>query len=109
MEALALSKRSLDSLGNNSISEDSQADRFKLLKTSEDGSVQRQGLLRREDDNESGGIRCLHEVSIPEGQELPPRKPLPAIPAKKYPFTLDPFQEEAIRCLENGESVLVCS
>ena len=29
------------------------------------------------------------------------------IPAKEYPFTLDPFQKEAILCLENNQSVLV--
>lgn len=29
------------------------------------------------------------------------------IPAKVYPFTLDPFQKEAILCLENNQSVLV--
>ena len=28
-------------------------------------------------------------------------------PAKTYPFTLDPFQQEAIGCLERDESVLV--
>ena len=32
-----------------------------------------------------------------------PSKP----PAKEYPFTLDPFQTEAICCLENKQSVLV--
>jgi ATP-dependent RNA helicase DOB1 len=29
------------------------------------------------------------------------------VPAKEYPFTLDPFQKEAILCLENNQSVLV--
>lgn len=28
-------------------------------------------------------------------------------PAKTYPFTLDPFQREAILCIENNQSVLV--
>jgi ATP-dependent RNA helicase DOB1 len=31
----------------------------------------------------------------------------PAVPAKEYPFTLDPFQRQAVRCLERNESVLV--
>jgi len=30
-----------------------------------------------------------------------------AEPAKKFPFTLDPFQSQAITCLENGESIMV--
>ena len=28
-------------------------------------------------------------------------------PAKTYPFTLDPFQSQAILCIENNQSVLV--
>ena len=28
-------------------------------------------------------------------------------PAKEYPFVLDAFQKESVRCLENDESVLV--
>jgi ATP-dependent RNA helicase DOB1 len=55
-------------------------------------------------------ISCLHDVSYPEGYEAPEKgsKPLiPPVPAREYPFTLDPFQREAIQCLENGESVLV--
>jgi ATP-dependent RNA helicase DOB1 len=28
-------------------------------------------------------------------------------PAMTFPFKLDPFQVEAIRCLDNGESVMV--
>ncbi|CAI5509434.1 unnamed protein product [Closterium sp. Naga37s-1] len=60
----------------------------------------------------SGGVRCLHEVAYPKGWKLPTskeaaRKPLPEKPAKEYPFKLDPFQEEAVRCLEANESVLV--
>ncbi|CAI7851139.1 unnamed protein product [Closterium sp. NIES-54] len=60
----------------------------------------------------SGGVRCLHEVAYPKGWKLPTskeaaRKPLPEKPAKEYPFKLDPFQEEAVRCLEANESVLI--
>jgi len=29
------------------------------------------------------------------------------VPAKEYPFVLDPFQKESILCLENQQSVLV--
>ncbi|XP_014242264.1 exosome RNA helicase MTR4 [Cimex lectularius] len=49
---------------------------------------------------------CLHEVAIPPGI---PYKPLirPKTLLKEYKFLLDPFQKEAIMCIENDESVLV--
>ena len=53
---------------------------------------------------------CLHEVVSPLDVEY---KPLRNFfknehfkPAKEYPFTVDPFQREAILCIENNESVL---
>ncbi|XP_027113303.1 DExH-box ATP-dependent RNA helicase DExH9 isoform X1 [Coffea arabica] len=56
-------------------------------------------------------VACVHDVSYPEGyvprastSNLPDKD---AKPAKEFPFTLDPFQAEAIKCLKNGESVLV--
>lgn len=54
-----------------------------------------------------GGIACLHDVSIPEGYVRPVSERKETAPAKEYPFVLDPFQREAIQCLEAGESVLV--
>ncbi|XP_059449280.1 DExH-box ATP-dependent RNA helicase DExH9 [Corylus avellana] len=56
-------------------------------------------------------LACLHDVSHPEGYVAPPpRSPsssAPPPPAKVFEFTLDPFQSEAIKCLESGESVMV--
>ena len=55
-------------------------------------------------------LACLHDVSHPEGYVAPPPRPLsssPPPPAKVFEFTLDPFQSEAIKCLESGESVMV--
>lgn len=54
-------------------------------------------------------VGCVHDVSFPENYvPLAPsaqgdNKP----PAKEFPFTLDSFQYEAIKCLVNGESVMV--
>ncbi|KAG6593624.1 DExH-box ATP-dependent RNA helicase DExH9, partial [Cucurbita argyrosperma subsp. sororia] len=58
-------------------------------------------------------VACVHDVSYPEGSF----NPLPSLslsssggklePAKVFPFSLDPFQSEAIKCLEKGESVMV--
>ncbi|EYU33293.1 hypothetical protein ABFS82_14G086200 [Erythranthe guttata] len=57
-------------------------------------------------------VACLHDVSYPEGYV--PRASSSSVlnnedskPAKEFPFTLDPFQLEAIKCLDNGESVMV--
>uniref|UniRef100_A0A146LDJ4 Superkiller viralicidic activity 2-like 2 n=1 Tax=Lygus hesperus TaxID=30085 RepID=A0A146LDJ4_LYGHE len=49
---------------------------------------------------------CLHEVAIPPEVVY---KPLvrPKKLLREYKFILDPFQKEAIMCIENDESVLV--
>ena len=50
---------------------------------------------------------CTHEVAIPPNSEFTPLDPRTKDPAKTYPFTLDPFQTEAILCIDNNQSVLV--
>lgn len=68
---------------------------------------QRENNLVVADDGEP--VACLHDVSFPEGCVPPARTPSSSAepPAKVFEFTLDPFQSEAIKCLENGESVMV--
>ncbi|VFQ89627.1 unnamed protein product [Cuscuta campestris] len=56
-------------------------------------------------------VACLHDVSYPEGY-VPRDSSLAKAegdskPAKEFSFTLDPFQSEAIKCLNIGESVMV--
>jgi superfamily II RNA helicase len=55
---------------------------------------------------ESHGKNCIHECVRPVSWN---RKPVDtqATPARTYKFKLDAFQETAISCLEQGESVLV--
>lgn len=50
---------------------------------------------------------CTHEVALPPGHEFQPLKQPTRPPAKNYKFTLDPFQQQAILCIENNQSVLV--
>ncbi|GFT23490.1 exosome RNA helicase MTR4 [Nephila pilipes] len=50
---------------------------------------------------------CLHEVAVPHDSEYIPLRQNQNPPPRKYPFILDPFQKEAILCLENNQSVLV--
>lgn len=92
----------------------------KSLETQSSDSPQ-PSKIAREDEEEAAPqiqsdepITCLHEVSYPpgyaqlrtdrreKGKEKEKEKP-----AKEFPFQLDPFQAEAIGCLEIGESVMV--
>lgn len=52
---------------------------------------------------------CSHEVVIPSNVTYVPLKERPATakPAKEYDFRLDQFQNQAIKCIENNQSVLV--
>ncbi|XP_023235341.1 superkiller viralicidic activity 2-like 2 [Centruroides sculpturatus] len=50
---------------------------------------------------------CLHEVAVPHNEVYKALTSSSGQPAKEYPFILDPFQKEAILCLENNQSVLV--
>nr|XP_012141644.1 PREDICTED: superkiller viralicidic activity 2-like 2 isoform X2 [Megachile rotundata] len=48
-----------------------------------------------------------HEVAVPPDYEYVPLERKVTKPAKEYKFLLDPFQKEAILCIENNQSVLV--
>ncbi|KAI4352733.1 hypothetical protein L6164_006954 [Bauhinia variegata] len=59
---------------------------------------------------------CVHEVAVPSGYNSTNDESIHGSlsnpeyngeMAKSYPFTLDPFQEVSIACLERNESVLV--
>ena len=50
---------------------------------------------------------CTHEVAVPPEVEYLPLKQITGKPAKEYKFILDPFQKEAIMCVDNNQSVLV--
>ncbi|GMH05391.1 hypothetical protein Nepgr_007231 [Nepenthes gracilis] len=67
--------------------------------------------LRRENGSTASDepVACVHDVSYPEGYvaRQSSSNSEQSIPAKEFTFTLDPFQSEAIKCLDNGESVVV--
>ncbi|CAG9760970.1 unnamed protein product [Ceutorhynchus assimilis] len=50
---------------------------------------------------------CTHEVACPPNEEYFALQPRHGPPLKEYPFTLDPFQNESIACVDNNQSVLV--
>ncbi|KAI6651637.1 Superkiller viralicidic activity 2-like 2-like [Oopsacas minuta] len=56
---------------------------------------------------DTGHSGCVHEVSVPQDIEYAPLVPSNEPPLRKFPFKLDPFQQEAIDCLEGNHSVLV--
>ncbi|KAK4476808.1 hypothetical protein RD792_015968 [Penstemon davidsonii] len=73
---------------------------------------------RRENDDVIVGstdepVACLHDVAYPEGYVLGTsnssfiNQEENSKPAKEFPFMLDPFQLEAIKCLDRAESVMV--
>ncbi|OVA01159.1 Helicase [Macleaya cordata] len=70
---------------------------------------QKQQRDNKSSNNVDESVTCIHDVSYPEGyvprSDHSGRKD--SKPAKEFPFSLDPFQSEAIKCLDNGESVMV--
>ena len=95
----------------------------RTLDEDSDGSETPNKVARVAEDGESGwtvtrgpqiieinGKSCQHEVAWPgivkeeTAFQPPARSKLP--PAKQYPFSLDPFQQTAINCLEAGISSL---
>lgn len=50
---------------------------------------------------------CVHEVAVPSDAEYIPLVKSTDKPAKEYQFVLDPFQKEAILCIDNNQSVLI--
>lgn len=50
---------------------------------------------------------CNHEVVLPFDMEYKPLVQKTGDPAKTYEFKLDMFQKQAIKCLDNEQSVLV--
>lgn len=66
--------------------------------------------LKGTNDEADAGTACVHDVSYPDNYVAVPRRSNieeDSKPAKEFPFTLDPFQSEAINCLNAGESVMV--
>jgi superfamily II RNA helicase len=54
---------------------------------------------------------CSHQIALPPDWTEYKDRPftMPEKPAKVYPFNLDPFQKQAVYCIEKGESVLVAA
>lgn len=50
---------------------------------------------------------CVHEVAIPPNMDYVPLVKSTRAPAKEYKFVLDPFQKEALLCIDNDQSVLI--
>ncbi|CAH8657468.1 unnamed protein product [Schistosoma rodhaini] len=50
---------------------------------------------------------CTHEVAVPPDIEYKPITKDCGFPAKTFPFTLDAFQQQAIICIDNNQSVLL--
>ncbi|KAL1239592.1 Exosome RNA helicase [Trichinella pseudospiralis] len=52
-------------------------------------------------------VGCTHQVAVPPNHTYVPPERRISQDALKFPFPLDGFQQEAIACVEDGQSVLV--
>ncbi|KRX97320.1 Superkiller viralicidic activity 2-like 2 [Trichinella pseudospiralis] len=52
-------------------------------------------------------VGCTHQVAVPPNHTYVPPERRTSQDALKFPFPLDGFQQEAIACVEDGQSVLV--
>ncbi|KAF6776235.1 hypothetical protein AHF37_04331 [Paragonimus kellicotti] len=50
---------------------------------------------------------CTHEVAVPPDMDYQPLTKDTNQPARTYPFTLDAFQQQAITCIDNNQSVMI--
>ncbi|CAH8497985.1 unnamed protein product [Dicrocoelium dendriticum] len=50
---------------------------------------------------------CTHEVAVPPDLEYKPITKDSRQPARTYPFTLDAFQQQALTCIDNNQSVMI--
>ncbi|CAH8664456.1 unnamed protein product [Schistosoma haematobium] len=88
-----------------------EAKRFgKRCKEAPDGPIEVKRCLKKFPKFQTyvllSGSGCIHEVVYPSGYALNELKNLEN-PVRNYPFTLDPFQQRAILCIENEQSVMV--
>ncbi|KAF5399384.1 Superkiller viralicidic activity 2 [Paragonimus heterotremus] len=50
---------------------------------------------------------CTHEVAVPPDMDYQPLTKDTNQPARTYPFTLDAFQQQAVTCIDNNQSVMI--
>eukprot|EP00468_Gymnochlora_sp_CCMP2014_P000583 CAMPEP_0167740514 /NCGR_PEP_ID=MMETSP0110_2-20121227/322_1 /TAXON_ID=629695 /ORGANISM="Gymnochlora sp., Strain CCMP2014" /LENGTH=927 /DNA_ID=CAMNT_0007624421 /DNA_START=56 /DNA_END=2836 /DNA_ORIENTATION=- len=81
-----------------------------------DTSVSSSGAANLGSNSSKGRDRCSHYTSIPAGWENSEEKKKRDLaydpnraPVRKWPFTLDDFQKEAIQCVEKGDNVMVAA
>lgn len=82
------------------------------FETEESREVAASGGLQAQVQNAPAVIlshQVRHQVSLPPNFDYVPlsKHVSPEVPAKVYPFTLDPFQQVAVKSIERNESVLV--
>ncbi|CAC5411372.1 MTR4 [Mytilus coruscus] len=89
------------------VEEDNEEPKMKKIKSLADDAGSTEVMPRIQVHTVETVEACLHEVALPPDAEFVPLTKMPDTLAKEYPFILDPFQKEALLCLENNQSVLV--
>jgi ATP-dependent RNA helicase DOB1 len=102
-----------ESKNNNESGGDDDGDEDMVVDSAE--VIQQVGGNRPHEYNESDYVVEQHEYSnctveyVAPASYVRPEFKRPAKKAKQYKFTLDRFQEEAVKCIERNESVLVAA
>ena len=78
-----------------------------MLRESTIEFTEKQRFHKMESRSISGLTSCVHEVAFPPGWEYQPLQPRVGPALREYKFVLDTFQQEAIMCIDNMQSVLV--
>lgn len=97
-----------DALSRVELENNEKQNRIKALQETEDISSIIDSLPKVETKSMDSLISgCTHEMAYNLGLAIPPLLPRQGPAAKEYKFILDPFQQEALLCLDNNQSVLV--
>ncbi|OQV13156.1 Superkiller viralicidic activity 2-like 2 [Hypsibius exemplaris] len=78
-----------------------------ILRESTIELTEKQKFFKMEVRSIPGLTSCVHEVALPPGMEYEPLQPRVGPALREYKFVLDTFQQEAISCIDNMQSVLV--
>ncbi|KAL3309266.1 Exosome RNA helicase MTR4 [Cichlidogyrus casuarinus] len=100
-------KRKADEILSEVLSQEEQPKKAALSSSDVESRIKEINLPRMKIYQILSNEKCSHQVAVPPDVEYTPLKLNEKEPAKTFPFNLDPFQQQAIHCIDNSQSVLV--